>query len=97
MGCDSGIVFKMPAVLQMALLKIFRGAVGVHFASNCTTFRCTENHTQDYFRRVSGMLSQFTCLEAQGLVIVTRNTLVPRRCLGKGRIVARIQMHKQII
>ena len=27
--------FNMPAVLQIALLKIFKCAVGVHFVCNC--------------------------------------------------------------
>ena len=43
-------LFKIPAVLQIALLKIFRCAVGVHFVYN---LRCAENCTpQDHFRCV---------------------------------------------
>ena len=44
----------MPAVLQIALLKIFRCAVGVHLyiiVYDLTRFRYAENHTpQDHFR-----------------------------------------------
>ena len=46
----------MPAVLQIALLKIFRCAVGMCFVPNLydfTRFRCAENRTpQDHFRCV---------------------------------------------
>ena len=54
----------MHDVLQIALLKIFRCAVGVHFLSNCVQFtrlRCAENPTQDHYRPNStcdGVLSQ---------------------------------------
>ena len=51
-----GLSIKMPAVLQIALFKILRCAVGVHFVSIVfyfTKFRCTENRTpQDNFRYV---------------------------------------------
>ena len=41
------VVLKMPAVLQIALVKIIMGAVGVHFIR----FRCAENYAiQDYCR-----------------------------------------------
>ena len=54
---SQALSFKnMPVVLQIALLKIFRCAVGVHFISNYvyfTRFRCAENLIpQDHFRCV---------------------------------------------
>ena len=77
---------KMPAVLQIALLKIFRCAVGVHFLStiflsiigyNFFRFRCAENHTP-------GTLLTFNlgvwwcaiclaCLKRQGLTCPFKN------------------------
>ena len=52
---DRPRLLKMPAVIEIPLLKILRCAVGVHFVSNCvyfTRFRCAENGTQGHFRCV---------------------------------------------
>ena len=68
-------LLKLPAVLQIALLKTFRCAVGVHFliVYDFTRFRCAENHTpQDHFRCVIVCFSNHTSQE-QGLILVNKD------------------------